>query len=1102
MAKVKSEPATDIPAPAMIIDLVDRFARNREAYRAGQYNETQVRREFIDPLFKALGWDIDNEQGYAEAYKDVVHEDAIRIGGAVKAPDYCFRIGGTRKFFLEAKKPSVDIKGDPTPAFQLRRYAWSGKLPLSVLTDFEEFAVYDCRIKPDKADKSSTARIAYYTFDQYTDPKVWSAIASVFARDAILKGSFDKYAQSTKRKRGTAEVDDAFLAEIEEWRSELAKNIARRNASITHRELNAAVQLTVDRLIFLRICEDRGIEDYGRLQALLNGDRVYQRLFDLFAQADQRYNSGLFYFKIEKGRGQPDSLTPSLSIDDKVLKGIIKGLYYPDSPYEFSVLSADILGHVYEQFLGKVISLTKGHQAKIEEKPEVRKAGGVYYTPTYIVDYIVTHTVGKLLEGQSVKWIGTEKGRAVDQPRLSRTLRVLDPACGSGSFLIGAYQHLLDWHLQWYLNNEPEKWAKRRKPPIAANQRGEYRLTTPERKRILLEHIYGVDIDSQAVEVTKLSLLLKVLEGETAHSLGTHLWYEKERALPDLSANIKCGNSLIGPDFYDNQQQTMFDEEERYRINAFDWKAEFAEVFVGSSATTSRAHEEAVGSCSTSRAREEAGGIDSTSRAREEAELDKRSATQPPNRAKGIEASGHQGIEGAKPPLAHPRGSSDEGGFDAVIGNPPYVRMEAFAPVKNYLRVHYNSHEERADLYTYFLEKALSLLDARGLLGMIVSNKFIKAKYGGPLRLVLAKRGKVEQLIDLAGAPVFHGATVRTVIIIAMPANTDAAYRTQYAPVPSSETIAAIAGSIATLDSHVKSKSYLLAPNALSGEEWSTSSELQAELIRKLRRASTPLCQQLGQTALFGLKTGCNEAFIIDRATCETYMKRDARARNLVRPVLFGRDVRRYATEEVGRFVIYFHPDKDIDESSALRAHLEAFRSTLGRRAGSQQWFELQQPATALLPYQSKAKIIYPIIANECRFTLDRDGYLVNDKTFMLATDDLGILGILNSRVSNFYFASVCAALEGPSGRYLEFRAQYVDRFPLPKIEKTAQRTLVSLVQRMLDLHKGLAGAKTAHERTVIERDIEATDRQIDRLVYDLYGLTEEEIAIVEEGTG
>ena len=141
-------------APDTIKRLVEQFDRNRDAYRSGQYNETQVRREFIDPMWTALGWDVDNTQGYAEPYKDVVHEDAIKIGGVTKAPDYCFRIGGVRKFFLEAKKPSVAISGDIGPAFQLRRYAWSAKLPLSVLTDFEELAVYDCRVKPDKADKA------------------------------------------------------------------------------------------------------------------------------------------------------------------------------------------------------------------------------------------------------------------------------------------------------------------------------------------------------------------------------------------------------------------------------------------------------------------------------------------------------------------------------------------------------------------------------------------------------------------------------------------------------------------------------------------------------------------------------------------------------------------------------------------------------------------------------------------------------------------------------------------------------------------------------------------------------------------------------------
>jgi type I restriction-modification system DNA methylase subunit len=249
---------------------------------------------------------------------------------------------------------------------------------------------------------------------------------------------------------------------------------------------------------------------YGRLQALLNGEHTYRRLYQLFREADQRYNSGLFYFQKEKDRVEsPDDLTPELEIDDAVYKRIIRRLYYPDSPYEFSVLPADILGQVYEQFLGKVIRLTEGHQAKVEDKPEVKKAGGVYYTPTYIVDYIVKNTVGKLLENKTPKQVAK--------------LRILDPACGSGSFLIGAYQYLLDWHRDWYSDNDPKKWASGRNPAIYQGPGGEWKLTTTERKRILLQNIYGVDIDAQAVEVTKLSLLLKVLEGESEQTLATQL---------------------------------------------------------------------------------------------------------------------------------------------------------------------------------------------------------------------------------------------------------------------------------------------------------------------------------------------------------------------------------------------------------------------------------------------------------------------------------------------------------------------------------------------------------------------------------------------------
>ncbi|MGC9394602.1 MAG: Eco57I restriction-modification methylase domain-containing protein, partial [Anaerolineae bacterium] len=555
-----------MPIPPTISDLIQRFDDNRAAYQAAAYNEAQVRQEFINPLFEALGWDVTNKQGRSEKYKAVIHEDTLRTRRGTKAPDYAFRIGGQRVFFVEAKKPSVNVKADEHPAYQLRRYAWSAKLPLSILTDFEEFAVYDCRDRPVRSDSAATARVMYFTYHDY--PQRWDEIAGIFSPEAIYSGALDRYVDSTKTKRGTAEVDAAFLAEIEGWRDALARNLALRNPGLTVRQLNFAVQKTIDRLIFLRIAEDRGIEPYGRLRDTVQARDVYAHLGEVFRQADNRYDAGLFYFHAEKEReGGLDDFTLDLRVDDKVFKDIVESLYYPASPYQFDMLPADILGQVYEQFLGKVIRLTAGGRAKVEEKPEVKKAGGVYYTPTYIVDYIVEHTVGELLKDKTYRQV---KGSVRVAP-----LRILDPACGSGTFLLQAYQYLLDWYLEQYVAEDAELHARGER--LVRDRSGDWRLTSEERKEILLRHIYGVDIDTQAVEVTKLSLLLKVLEGEDEESLGgTQLAMSiagQERVLPDLSANIRCGNSLIGSDYYQGEQLAMdfADEETMYRINAFDW---------------------------------------------------------------------------------------------------------------------------------------------------------------------------------------------------------------------------------------------------------------------------------------------------------------------------------------------------------------------------------------------------------------------------------------------------------------------------------------------------------------------------------------------------
>ncbi|MEA2053228.1 MAG: type I restriction enzyme HsdR N-terminal domain-containing protein, partial [Euryarchaeota archaeon] len=274
--------------------LVDRFRANIDVYKRSAYKEAQVRCEFIDPFFEALGWDVSNEQGFAEQYKEVVLEDTIKVGSSTRAPDYSFRIGSQRKFFVEAKKPAVNIKDDVSPSYQLRRYAWSAKLPLSIVTDFEEFSVFNCQMKPNQNDKVGIGRIAYFTFDEYLDK--FDDIYDIFSKEAVLKGSFDRYAQSTKGKKGTAEVDREFLREIESWREMLAKNIALRNPNVSIYELNYAVQKIIDRIIFLRICEDRGIEPYGQLQTQAESSDVYMHLLNHFRLAESKYDSGIFDF--------------------------------------------------------------------------------------------------------------------------------------------------------------------------------------------------------------------------------------------------------------------------------------------------------------------------------------------------------------------------------------------------------------------------------------------------------------------------------------------------------------------------------------------------------------------------------------------------------------------------------------------------------------------------------------------------------------------------------------------------------------------------------------------------------------------------------------
>jgi len=670
-----------------ISELVERFDGQFDSYKKADYNETLTCRDFIDPFFKALGWDIDNEEGYAEAYREVIHEDKVKVGGATKAPDYSFRlVGGKRLFFVEAKKPSVDVKDDIPPAYQIRRYGWSAKLSISIITDFEEFAIYDCTKKPISTDKASVARIEYITYKDYL--KKFDFIWDTFSKECVLKGSFDKFIQGTTNKKGTATVDKEFLQSLDSWRTYLATSISWNNKDLDEDEINFVVQQIIDRIIFLRIAEDRGVEIYGNLKNALKQGDFYQNLFGIFREADEKYNSGIFDFK-------KDRISEHLKIENKIIKTIISELYYPECPYEFSVLSVEILGSAYEQFLGKVIRITPAHHAKIEEKPEVRKAGGVYYTPQYVVEYIVKNTVGKLIDGKTPKEISN--------------IKIVDPACGSGSFLLGAYQYLLDWHREYYHARNAElvsASAKKGEIPKRVRNDGsltpEGNLTTAEKKRILLNNIFGVDIDVNAVEVTKLSLLLKCMEGETEASINHQLKLFHERVLPDLDNNIKSGNSLIDEDFYAGE---LFEQEKK--IKPFNWQKAFPEVFKDRAEDTN---------------------------IKEELKIIAQQAKTHAKKAFEYSAELAEKLELLNEPQPNYQ-RKIKGGFNVVIGNPPYVQPNLLdTESQKYL---FDKYSANTDLYSIFIERSLKILKENYPLGFIIPSLFIKGVRYEKLRDVI-----------------------------------------------------------------------------------------------------------------------------------------------------------------------------------------------------------------------------------------------------------------------------------------------------------------------------------------------------------------------------
>lgn len=575
-------------------------------------------------------------------YKEVVVE---QFSNSAEIPDYTLTLNGVSKIFVEAKKPSVDITVEPEPAMQARKYGWNAKHDLTLLTNFENLVIYDTTNQPQVGDDVNTSVYRKYYFEEYV--RKFQEINELISRESVYTGKYDEFTKGNFKNdlRFSTEIDGTFLKQINDWRLKLGQYLYDQDEKYTNIAcLNDKVQEFINQVIFLRICEDRKLPLYKSLyEVSVDKNELQESLLSVFKEADHRYNSGLF-----KGENS------IFDLNSDIIFEMIESLYYPKTPYMFSIIEPSILGKIYEAFLTESL-INDGENIKLAAKSEY-KYKSVVSTPIEIVKYMVKTTLEPLCCDKT--------------PEEIQQLKIIDIACGSGVFLEEAFQFLVDYCVDWYMVNAPDY--------LLQLSNGKKKLPLVDKKQILSNCIYGVDIDIHAVEVSKFSLLLKLIEDETEPSVK-----DMKPILPDLFENVKHGNSLVGPD---DLSGMTYSTDELIEIVPFDWNT----------------------------------------------------------------------INGGNK-------------FDAVLGNPPYVKTGDIHALAGTLEFNiyvqkYKSAYKQFDKYFLFVEKAMSLLKADGKVCYIIPNKFYKIAAGQELRKLLCRN--IEQLDDFGDLQLFPDKTIYSAIVL------------------------------------------------------------------------------------------------------------------------------------------------------------------------------------------------------------------------------------------------------------------------------------------------------------------------------------------------
>jgi type I restriction-modification system DNA methylase subunit len=897
-------------ARSKLAGLVEKFRAEEAHGKVGEYNEAQVRLRFINPFLRALGWDI-------ESPDEVSVEDHFLSGYS----DYALKLPNERRprLFVEAKRFELGPQGldgyterggrkvsFPRQAIQ---YAWQTQAAWSVLTNFRETRLYSAYIDPKDPESGLVFKIPLEDYESRFD-ELWA-----ISKDSVASGALDEIPRKRARETIQVEAPSALF----DCRSDLAQDIHRLNPAISINEVQEAAQRILDRLIVMRAAEDRRVlpsESLWRLYSTWKDTQIdpsalfIASLRHQFGQFDRIYNSEMF---------APGHICDRVAISNAVAQSVLEILY----EYNFNLIDADILGSIYEGYLGFVLKEERG-ELRFRREDEERKKHGVYYTPTFVVEYIVDRTLGRALEGARMEDVAS--------------IRVVDPACGSGSFLIKAFDRLDEFYVR--VNLAARLSAKGRR--TVEEHEGRPEEVHDYRERILRDNLFGVDLDGQAAEIASINLMLKGLR--------------KGQKLPlILRENIRVGNSLISGSAA--ELRPYFGEAWSQK-KPFNWMDQF--------------------------------------------------------------------------PFLR------DGGFDVIIGNPPYVDSKAIAePEREYFHDAKKGRElpfpaayKKTDLYVLFIELGLRLLKSGGRLSFIIPDRFLYSPYGTKLRELILDTCAIEEIVDLTNVRVFPHQSVWNVILVLRKepdAKTRETNQVRVGVVP--EGYPVIDG--------------IPAPSlAMAQSEFRTSPGFQFRLqlreapvrniVRKIERAETRL--EDIYYVNWGLRTGTDEK----TARLITSDGRHPLAKQLIRGENI---VDRYLLEWSGQYVIYA-PDELVNP--LFPEVLDSPKIVIRKISGSRGLFASYDPE-GFYPF-STIILALPFVALEgVEKARVPEGAADKSRSF----DPLFVLGVINSIAAKFYFDVMVT--DG-----LSVAPDQVRQIPIPRAPPKVQKELGLHVSNLLRLRKEL----------------------------------------------